>query len=76
MPTKDINVHGNVFPCPTDWTVEEAEARIRSSYGIQFGGIEHNGISVLGTSLISSFTGNLDFVGGQSIQPLQQPQGK
>ena len=76
MSTKDINVHGNVFPCPIDWTVEEARARIRSSYGLQGGRIDHNGIPVLGTCLISSFTGNLDFVGGQSIQPLQQPQGK
>ncbi len=75
MSTKDINVHGNVFPCPTDWTVEEARARIRSSYGLQGGGIDHNRIPVLGTSLISSFTGNLDFVGGQSIQQFKQPPG-
>ena len=64
MSTKDITVNGNIFQCPTDWNVDQAEATIRSYYGIRFGRIEHNGIStVLATTLISTFTGNLVYVG-------------
>ncbi len=58
-----------IFQCPTVWNVDQAKGRIRSRYGIRGGGIEHNGVPVLGTALISSFTGNLVFVGGQSFQP-------
>ncbi len=64
---------GNIYQCPTEWTVEQAEGSIRSRYGLQGGEIEHDNVAVLGTTLISTFTGNLVFVGNQSIQ---QPPGK
>ncbi len=68
--TKGITVDGNIYQCPTDWTVEQAEGSIRHRYGLQGGEIEHDNLAVLGTTLISTFTGNLVFVGGHSsIQP-------
>ena len=70
MTTKDITVNGGVFRCPVDWRVEDAEGRIRSHYGLQFGGIEHNNVPLRRVDLIGSFTGTLVFVGGQ---PIQQP---
>jgi hypothetical protein len=62
METKDIDVNGQVFPCPVRWTVALAEREIRSWYGFQGGGIYEDGIPVLGTELISSLTGTLTFV--------------
>ena len=70
METKDINVNGQVFRCPIEWTVEEAESKIRSRYGLQIGGIEEDGIPVLGTARIKDVAGPLTFVGGQPIQQL------
>ncbi len=64
MTTKDVTVNGKVFPCPVNWSVEEAEKRIRSRYELQGGGIEHNNVPVQATNLISSFTGTLVFVDG------------
>jgi hypothetical protein len=67
MATKDITVivNGSIFKCPTDWTVAEAEERIRSRYALHGGGIEKDGIAVRATDLISSFAGTLTFAGGQ-----------
>ncbi len=70
MTTKDIAVNGQVFPCPLSWTVEQAEERIRSRYFLQGGGIEEDGVPVLGTALIRDLAGALAFVGGQPIQQL------
>ena len=61
-------MNGEDFNCPKEWNVEKAEARIRTRYGLQFGGIEANGVAVLSTSLISSLAGDLAFVGGKPIQ--------
>lgn len=68
METKNIDVNGEVFPCPIEWTVDQAEARIKSFYSFSRGGIRQNNVSVLGNWLIGSLTGNLVYVGGQSIQ--------
>ena len=70
MTTKDINVNGEVFRCPVDWTVMEARDEIRSRFVLHGGGIYHNNVPVRATDLISSFTGTLVFFGGQ---PIQQP---
>ena len=64
---KDVHVNGQVFRCSVEWTVEQAETRIRSFYGLQNGGIVEDGDPVLGTQLISSLTGTLAFVGGQQL---------
>lgn len=64
MTTKGIDADGVVFHFPIDLTVEEAEIRIRSSYGLENGGIEEDGVPVLGTLSIGSLTGSLAFVGG------------
>lgn len=32
MATKDSDVNGEVFPCPIEWTVDEAEVRIKSCH--------------------------------------------
>jgi len=67
MATKDITVivNGSIFKCPTDWTVAEAEERIRSRYALHGGGIEKDGIAVRATDLISALTGTLTFAGCQ-----------
>ncbi len=64
---KEINVNGEVFRCSVTWTVEQAETRIRSSYGLQNGRIVEDGDPVLGAQLISSLAGTLTFVGGQQL---------
>jgi hypothetical protein len=68
MEISQIHVNGEVFNCPRDWSVEMAESRIRTRYGLQFGAIEADGIAVFLTSLISNLPGDLAFVGGQPIQ--------
>lgn len=68
METKNIDVNGEAFPCPIEWTVDQAEARIKSFYSFPRGGIRQNNVPVLGNLLIGSLTGNLVYVGGQSIQ--------
>ncbi len=67
MATKEIRVivNGAIFNCPIDWTVEEAEARIRSRYVLEGGGVEENGIPVLATAQISALAGALTFAGNQ-----------
>lgn len=74
MTTKEIAVNGQVYHCPTEWTVEKATDRIKLGYGLQNGGIEQDNVPVLGTALISSLTGDLAFVGGQPIQQLGKNQ--
>ena len=68
MATKSIIVGTQIFPCPIGWTVNQARDEIRSRFGLQNGGLDENGIPVLGSAMISSFRGNLTFVGGQFIQ--------
>eukprot|EP01031_Cornospumella_fuschlensis_P030373 gene30373-36700_t len=68
MGTKNISVNGTVFSCPVGWTVDQAEARIRSRFGLQFGGLEADSIPQLGDNLISNITGTLAFAGGQPVQ--------
>ena len=68
MAAKDITVNGEVFPCPTDWTVDEAEPRIRSFYVLAGGGLRADGLPLLGTKRIGDTVGALSFVGGQQTQ--------
>ena len=64
--TKDITVSGEVFPCPKDWTVDQAKEEIRSAYGLQFGYLQAGGVPLLGTQRIRNTAGALSFAGGQS----------
>jgi hypothetical protein len=69
MAKRNISVNGQNFPCPVGATVDQAEARIRSRYGLLYGGLEdQNGALMDGTVLIGATTGPLSFVGGQPIQ--------
>ena len=68
MATKDITVNGEVFPCPNDWTVDQAETRIRSFYVLAGGGLREGGVPLLGTQRIGDTVGALSFVGGQQTQ--------
>ena len=69
MAKRNIVVNGNNFPCPVGATVDQAESRIRSRFGLQFGGLEDdNGALIDGTALIGATVGALSFVGGQPIQ--------
>jgi hypothetical protein len=68
MATKDITVNGEVFPCPNDWTVDEAKAEIRSFYVLAGGGLQEGGVPLLGTQRIRDTAGALSFVGGKQIQ--------
>lgn len=64
METKGISVNGDVFRCPLDWIVKEAEERIRSRFVLQGGRIEENGIPLKETDVIGNAIGSLAFVGG------------
>ena len=68
MATKDITVNGEVFPCPNDWTVDQAKAEIRSAYLLAGGGLRADGVPLLGTQRIGDTAGALSFAGGQSTQ--------
>ena len=68
MITKDIAVNGTVFHCPVVWTVDQAEARIRSGFALHGGFIQADGKIQLGSTFISNITGTLTFVGGQPVQ--------
>lgn len=68
MATKDIIVKGSNFRCPVGWTVDQAETKIRSVFGLQFGGLTSDGIPQLGSELVVNITGTLAFVGGQPVQ--------
>ena len=65
IPTKDITVRGEVFPCPKDWTVDQAKEEIRSFYVLAGGGLQADGVPLLGTQRIGDTAGALSFVGGQ-----------
>jgi hypothetical protein len=60
------------FNCPAGWTVNKAEVRIRSMYGLIHGGIERNGEAADPADLIQEGFKYV-FVGGQSAP---QAQGK
>jgi hypothetical protein len=66
MATKNITVNEYSFPCPVVWSVDQAKTEIRSRYLFVGGGLEANGIPLLGTEMIQSTVGVLSFVGGQS----------
>ena len=68
MATKNIAVNANVFPCPDNWTVDQAKAEIRCAYGLQFGYLQADGVPLLGIRLIGDIVGALSFTGGQPIQ--------
>ncbi len=69
MEQRNIQVDGNIFPCPGTATVDLAENKIRSVYLLAGGGLQdQNGALVDGAALISTAVGNLSFVGGQPMQ--------
>jgi hypothetical protein len=53
MATKNITVNGEVFRCPIDWTVDQAESKIRSAYLLagypHIGYLQEGGVPLLGT---------------------------
>mmetsp|Transcript_14470 Transcript_14470/g.19822 ORF Transcript_14470/g.19822 Transcript_14470/m.19822 type:complete len:568 (-) Transcript_14470:262-1965(-) len=68
-----ILVNGQNYNCPVGWTVDIAESKIRSFFGLQFGELRQDDIPLLGTDLISSIPiGDLSFVGGQPLIPIAQ----
>jgi hypothetical protein len=60
---------GAVFRCRPDWTVDEAEAKIRAKYGLKFGGTEDQVGDLKGTDVIGNAVGDLTFVGGRALPP-------
>ena len=66
MARKNITVVGNVFSCPVAWRVEEAHARIRSTYVLCGRHIAEDDEPLLGETLIGSTVGDLSFVGTHS----------
>ena len=69
MTVKIIKVEGKPdFPCPIDWTVEQAKNEIKSGNFLVGGFLLENGEPLLGNTLISSTTGALLFTGGQPQQ--------
>ena len=76
MANKDVAVNGQICRCGADWTVEVAERRIRSRFGLQFGSLEEDGVVLLEGVVIGSLAGSLAFVGGQAIQQAIQQPGK
>lgn len=69
MTVRIIKVEGKPdFPCPIDWTVEQAKNEIKSGNFLVGGFLLENGEPLLGNTLISSTTGALLFTGGQPQQ--------
>ena len=65
---RDIHVGKYIFPCPVSATVKQAENRIRSRYGLQFGGLEdQNGALINTNARIGLAVGTISFVGGRPI---------
>jgi hypothetical protein len=52
------------FPCPVSWTVEKAEERIRSMFGLVNGGILKNGEATDPAETITN-DGDYEFVNAQ-----------
>lgn len=50
------------FPCPANWTVEQARIRIRSMYGLLFGGVLRDGQAMAGEDLIAEDRSKYEFV--------------
>ena len=66
MNSKKIEVEGKgTFPCPDDWTVDQAEVKIRSGYHLEGGFLMEDGKPLLGNVLISTRAGALSFTRGQ-----------
>lgn len=55
----------NGFLCPDVWTVDLAENRISSRYGLMNGGIYRNGVAMVSTDTITAGPG-YEFVNFQS----------
>jgi hypothetical protein len=49
---KDVKVIllGEVYRCPTCWTVQQVEERIRASYALYGGRMECDGVVIFGTA--------------------------
>ena len=65
-----VNIHiagYNDFHCPIDWTVEKAEKKIRSGYGLLNGLIERNGVAMDSDDTITA-DGDYHFVNFQEQQ--------
>ncbi len=76
MANLNITVNEATFICRPDWTVDQAENKIRSRFGLQFGClVEGDGAALLGTKPISSAVGAISFVEGHRIQITQIEQG-
>jgi hypothetical protein len=60
---------GAVFRCRPDWTVDEAEVKIRAKYGLEVGGTEDQVRDLKGTDVIGNAVGDLTFVGGRALPP-------
>ena len=64
-----ISVNGANFPCPSSATIGQAESRIRSRFGLQFGSLEdQNGALMDENASIETAIGTISFVGGQPLQ--------
>ena len=66
--TKNIIVGEQIFPCPVNWTVDQARNEIRSAFVLSGGYIAENNIPLAGTDTIREKTGDLEFVAGKPIQ--------
>ena len=65
---RDIHVGEYIFPCPVSASVDQAENRIRSQYGLKFGGLEdQNGALIDTNAPIGTAIGTISFVGGRPI---------
>ena len=81
MAETDITVEGYAEPfsclAEDEWTVTEAENKIREEYGLMNGGIKRNGKATKPTHKIQGGDGiAYVFVGGEKKQSIPQPQGK
>ena len=66
MHLKNIEVEGKGnFSCPDDWTVDQAEGKIRTGFHLEGGFLMEDGAPLLGNVLISTRTGALSFTRGQ-----------
>ena len=58
---KGVNVRGQNFPCRVEWTVDQAEGKIRTTFCLEGGRIDQDGLPVLGSVSIGSLSGDLVF---------------
>ena len=61
-----VLVNGKNFSCSVGSTVEQIETRIRSRFGLQFGGlVDDNGALMDDKALIGTAVGTISFVDGE-----------